>query len=95
LSLREPKKCYGRIGTSVQEFKHEELKRQEKTWASLSIDPLAIATAGIIEMEAKHHPSKKGHNPCLIGSTGVENKREEEWSPYPFDQPAMEQTTVG
>ena len=54
LSPREPKKCYGRIGTSIQEFKYEEPKRREKTRVSLPIDPLAIATTGITELETKH-----------------------------------------
>ena len=30
LSPREPKKCYGRIGTSIQEFKHEEPKDKKR-----------------------------------------------------------------
>ena len=60
LSPREPKKRYGRIGTSIQEFKYEEPKRREKTRDPPSFDPLAIATAGIARLETKHKTSKRG-----------------------------------
>jgi hypothetical protein len=45
-------------GTSIQEFKHEEPKRQGKDMGFTLLDPLAIATAEIMEMETKHETSK-------------------------------------
>jgi len=41
--------------------------------------------ARIMGLETKHQTSKKVLNPHLTGSTGIENKREEEWSPRSFD----------
>jgi len=45
---------------------------------------------GIAGLETKHQTSKKGLNPHLTGLMGIENKREEEWSPRSFDQLIME-----
>jgi len=76
LSSSEPKKCYGRIGTSIQEFKHEEPKRQEKTLVSLSIDPLAIATARIAGLETKRRTSKRGSIHILLDRRELRTREE-------------------
>jgi len=75
LSPREPKKWYSRLGTSIQEFKHEEPKRREKTRDSPSFDPLAIAMAGIAGLETKHQTSKRGSIHILLDRQGL-RKRE-------------------
>jgi len=94
LSPREPKKCYGRIGTSIQEFKHEEPKRQERTRVLLSIDPLAITTTGVTGLETKHQTNKRGSIHILLDRWGLIS-REEEWSSYSFDQLIMGQRQLG
>jgi hypothetical protein len=99
LSPREPKKCYGPTGTSIQELEHRRTKRRKEARDSPSFDPLAIATTGIKEMESRKrkHQQARGSIRTLLDQRGLRTKEEqkEEWNPHPFIQLVMERANVG
>jgi hypothetical protein len=74
LSPREPKKCYGLEGTSIQGLKYGRAKIRKETRDLPSFDPLAIAN-DMNQRNRIKRATSEGLNPHLIRSMGIENKR--------------------